>query len=75
VERGREQARCHGPGLSEDKYDFKLQKDQRTFAENLLHVAAVDYDLMRSLFGSNLGPYFGKNKHNPSRNAYRQKPT
>lgn len=28
--------------LPEDKYDFKLQKDQRTFAENLLHVAAVD---------------------------------
>jgi hypothetical protein len=59
----------------EDKYGFKLQKDQRTFAENLLHHAAVEYDLMRSLFGSNLGPYFGKNKHNPSRNAYRQKAT
>jgi uncharacterized damage-inducible protein DinB len=40
----------------EDKYDFKLQKDQRTFAENLLHVAAVDYDLMRSLSGSNPDP-------------------
>ena len=26
----------------EDKYDFKLQKDQRTFGENLLQVAAVD---------------------------------
>jgi len=24
----------------EDKYDFRLQKDQRTFAENLLHVGA-----------------------------------
>ena len=24
----------------EDKYDFKVQKDQRTFAQNLLHVAA-----------------------------------
>lgn len=51
----------------EDKYDFKLQKDQRTFAENLLHVAAVDYDLMRSASESNIGPDFGKNKHNPSR--------
>ena len=57
----------------EDQYDFKLQKDQRTFAENLLHVAAVDYDLMRSASGSNIGPDFGKNKHNPSRDAYRTK--
>jgi len=57
----------------EDKYDFKLQKDQRTFAENLLHVAAVDYDLMRSASSSNIGPDFGKNKHNPSRDAYRTK--
>jgi uncharacterized damage-inducible protein DinB len=57
----------------EDKYDFKLEKDQRTFAENLLHVAAVDYDLMRSLSGSNIGPEFGKNKHNPSRGVYKSK--
>ena len=57
----------------EDKYDFKLQKDQRTFAENLLHVAAVDYDLIRSAAGSNLGPDFGKNKHNPSRDVYKTK--
>jgi ABC-type antimicrobial peptide transport system permease subunit len=27
----------------EDKYDFKVQKDQRTFAQTLLHVAGVDY--------------------------------
>jgi uncharacterized damage-inducible protein DinB len=57
----------------EDKYDFKLQKEQRTFAENLLHVAAVDYDLIRSVSGSNIGPDFGKNKHNPSRDVYRTK--
>jgi len=57
----------------EDKYDFKLQKDQRTFAENLLHVAAVDYDLMRSASESNIGPDFGKNKHNPSRDVYKTK--
>ena len=25
----------------EEKYDFRLQKAERTFAENLLHVAAV----------------------------------
>jgi len=57
----------------EDKYDFKLQKGQRTFAENLLHVAAVDLDLMRSISGSNIGPDFGKNKHNPSRDVYKTK--
>ena len=57
----------------EDKYDFKLQKDQRTFAENILHVAAVDYDLIRSVSGSNIGPDFGKNKHNPSRDVYKTK--
>ena len=57
----------------EDKYDFKLQKDERTFAENLLHVAAVDYDLMRAASGSKIGPDFGKNKHNPSRDDYKTK--
>jgi uncharacterized damage-inducible protein DinB len=57
----------------EDKYDFKPQKDQRTFAGNVLHVAAVDYDLMRSISGSNIGPEFGENKHNPSRDVYKTK--
>jgi dienelactone hydrolase/uncharacterized damage-inducible protein DinB len=57
----------------EDRYDFKLQKEQRTFAQNLLHVAAVDYDLMRSVSGSSIGPDFGKNKHNPSRDVYKTK--
>jgi uncharacterized damage-inducible protein DinB len=57
----------------EDKYDFKLQKDERTLAENLLHVAAVDYDLMRAASGSKIGPHFGKNKHNPSRDDYKTK--
>jgi uncharacterized damage-inducible protein DinB len=58
----------------EDKYDFKLQKDERTFADNLLHVAAVDYDLMSAASGSKIGPDFGKNKHNPSRDIYKTKP-
>src|ERR1700682_6084574 len=44
----------------EDKYDFKVQADQRTFAQNILHVAAADYDLMSSVAGSHLGPDFGK---------------
>ena len=57
----------------EDKYDFKVQKDERTFAENLLHVAAVDYDLIRRVSESNMGPDFGKDKHNPSREIYKTK--
>ena len=57
----------------EDKYDFKVQKDERTFAENLLHVAAVDYDLIRRVSESNMGPDFGKDKHNPSREVYKTK--
>jgi hypothetical protein len=73
VEQHREQTHRHGPGFSEDKYDFKLQKDQRNFAQDLLHVAAVDYDLMGSVSGSDPGPDFGKNKHNPSRDVYKTK--
>jgi uncharacterized damage-inducible protein DinB len=57
----------------EDKYEFKIQQDQRTFAENLLHVAAVDYDLISRVSGSNIGPDFGKDKHNPPRDAYKTK--
>ena len=57
----------------EDKYDFKVQKDERSFAENLLHVAAVDYDVIRRVSESNIGPDFGKDKHNPSRDAYKTK--
>jgi uncharacterized damage-inducible protein DinB len=57
----------------EDKYDFKVQKDERTFADNLLHVAAVDYDLINRVSGSNIGPDFGKDKHNPSRDVYKTK--
>src|SRR5262249_32613880 len=42
----------------EDKYDFKVQKDQRSFAENLLHVAAVDYDIVSRVAGTQVGPDF-----------------
>ena len=44
----------------EDKYDFKAQKDQRSFAQTLLHVAGVDYLLIRTVSGSNIGPDLGK---------------
>jgi DinB superfamily len=56
----------------EDKYDFKLQKDERTFALNLLHAAALDYVLIRKISGSNLGPDFGPGD-NPSRDAFKTK--
>src|ERR1700692_2691626 len=57
----------------EDKYDFKVQKDQRTFALNLLHAAAVDYEAIRSVSGSSIGPDFGKDVENPSRHVYKTK--
>jgi len=57
----------------EDKYDFKVQKDERTFAQTILHVAAVDYDFMGLASGSKLGPDFGKNKYDPSRDVYKTK--
>ena len=56
---------------AELKYDFKVQQDERTFAQNLLHVAAVDYDLIGSVSGSNRSPDFGKDKHNPSQDLYK----
>jgi len=57
----------------EDKYDFKLQKDQRTFAQNLLHVAAIDYYLIGKVSGKKAGPDFGKDFENPSREVYKTK--
>ena len=57
----------------EDKYDFKVQKDQRTFAQNLLHVAAIDYYLIGKVSGTKTGPDFGKDFENPSRDVYKTK--
>lgn len=56
----------------EDKYDFKVQKDERTFVLNLLHAAALDFVVIRMISGSNLGPDFGKGD-NPSRNRFKAK--
>ncbi len=56
----------------EDKYDFKVQKDQRTFALNLLHAAALDFILIRRISGSNVGPDFGQGD-NPTRDAFKTK--
>jgi hypothetical protein len=56
----------------EDKYDFKVQKDERTFALNLLHAAALDFVLIRRISRSNLGPDFGEGD-NPSRDQFKTK--
>jgi uncharacterized damage-inducible protein DinB len=56
----------------EDKYDYKLQKDQRTFALNLLHAAAFEYVVARRVSGSNLGPDFGEGD-NPTRDQFKTK--
>jgi hypothetical protein len=57
----------------EDKYDFKLQKDQRTFAQNILHAAGVDFIVLRAISGSNVGPDLGKDPENPTRAAFKTK--
>ena len=56
----------------ENKYDFKVQKDERTFALNLLHAAALDFVLIRRVSGSNVGPDFGEGD-NPTRDHFRTK--
>jgi uncharacterized damage-inducible protein DinB len=56
----------------EDKYDFKVQKDERTFAQNLLHAAALDFVLIRRVSGTNVGPDFGEGD-NPSRDVFKSK--
>lgn len=56
----------------EDKYNFKVQKDQRTFAENLLHAAAFEFVVAREVAGTKIGPDFGQGD-NPSREAFKAK--
>jgi len=56
----------------EDKYDFKVQKDERTFALNLLHAAALDFVLIRRISASNVGPDFGEGD-NPTRDQFKTK--
>lgn len=56
----------------EDKFDFKVQKDQRSFAENILHVAGTDYEMMSAIAGKKMGPDL-KNEENPPRSTYKTK--
>ena len=39
----------------EDKYDFRAQKDERTFGDNLLHVASGNYEIINAFKGSTVG--------------------
>jgi len=55
----------------ENKYDFKVQKDQRTFAENLLHVSGEAFLTASAVKGSQVGPKF--EGENPSRANYKTK--
>lgn len=56
--------------MPEDKYDFKVQKDQRSFAENLLHTVGADYEVMNAMTGMHDGPEGGEN---PPRTTYKTK--
>lgn len=56
----------------EDKYDFKVQKDERTFALNLLHAAALDFVVIRKVAGTTIGPDFGDGD-NPTRAQFKTK--
>jgi uncharacterized damage-inducible protein DinB len=44
----------------EDKYSFRAQKDERTFGENLVHVADEDYRLLSAIKGGPMGPAGGR---------------
>jgi len=53
----------------EGKYDFKVQNDQRNFAQDPLHAAALDFVLVHRVSRSNVGPDFGEGD-NPARDAF-----
>lgn len=55
----------------EDEYDFKVQRDQRTFAETILHVAGDNLLAISAIKGSQVGPDFRGEP--PSRTAYKTK--
>ena len=55
----------------ENKYDFKVQKDQRTFAENLLHVSGEAFMTATAVKGTPVGPKFEGEA--PSRANYKTK--
>src|ERR1019366_9609428 len=56
----------------EAKYDFKVQKDQRTFAETILHVSGGMFQVASAVKGAKVGPAFDEMK-GPSRADYKTK--
>ncbi len=56
----------------ENKYDFKVQKDQRTFAENILHVSGNMFQAVSAVKGAKIGPAFNE-MQGPSREDYKTK--
>jgi len=56
----------------ENKYDFKVQKDQRTFAENILHVSGGMFQAASAIKGTKIGPAFDE-LQGPSRANYKTK--
>jgi len=52
----------------EDKYDFKPTKEQRTFAEQLLHAAGANYFMTNMLNGQPMPP-----QEDPKRDKYKTK--
>jgi len=55
----------------EDKYDFKVQKDERTFAETILHVAGDNLLAVSAIKGSLVGPDF--HDQPPARSTFKTK--
>jgi uncharacterized damage-inducible protein DinB len=53
----------------EDKYDFKPRAEVRTFAEQLLHIAGVNYELISAVKGAQVGP----GTEDPPRSTYKAK--
>ncbi len=41
----------------QDKYDFKAQKDERTFGQNLIHIASAEYKMMSAITGTPMWPF------------------
>ena len=41
----------------QDKYDFKAQQDERTFGQNLIHIAAAEFNMMSAITGTLMWPF------------------
>jgi len=41
----------------QDKYDFKAQKDERTFGQNLIHISADAFSMMSAITGTPMWPF------------------